>query len=1053
MMAWGRGRGRQHSNLRHGLSTNVKIGNNSTFSVELRPTSDVKCSTNSHTLNWKEISPLKDVQGMAPYQKDYVPKDQNIPLSQINCNFPQEHQACRASKMSLAKTFHQYPYDCTKLETQVSDERPTMSHLQEMPSFFAKTLSDPTISKPFSFSDCFRKKSGNEKFGLAVDKNHDIDYEIFQQKPLLAPFGSKPFLYSESLNQPATLLETGAKKIWKPNDSMQNNIYQMPKIPGDNQREPCSEMKHFHKDPTALVDNKLHGRSGKTMRKPNEDQFSQTSGQRTWTFGDKERDVLVPALTIDEWMKSRKGGLNKNSESGCSEGTPGSSNSSFSAGQGSLNSSMTQSDVSASCTGMKNSNSVIRGICQSTMKPTDTSNSEASKVSRFHGLKGDKESKDGLHQRLNGISVSESQQSWPKSQSQLRSSINGEMLNIVKSPSVETTGNCSENTRHGVVAPDLSSCTMGLQNPNYILNPTTGMESKWPSILFPSFSFPNGVYPSTDAQQVAAAFQQHLILLHDFQKNMMTASKIATDSTPKSVDPMQNPSPSSDGPNSRPLSAVSSGDSQSVLLVFNSKTSHSDTRALHADQQNFQPEKKSLYGNQALPSQRKDNKGEKTNELSNEDIENILAKFSDLSFEEKPVKQASCQDKSLYDSLSVEENKKVKARTTFDFKSNFPTEDEENWNDGINLDSMCLPHRKFDHRQDLFASENHFSSAAPHRQKSLTVDEIQSSATLENDKPMEPMLSDKKINSILKQVPNLISKSSKLHCENNSVSKEGNQPVFRRRPLRKPVTLMRCKQSANMLKSEEADTAHNEPTFQFLKSNQVLPESNETYIRPSRMLSRQFWSKNDGNEEVEQSERLVNLDNSQTDDRNERTRRKPENPARLMKTALSEIKKVDRSRSVSPRKMSSRQHSHFQKFTGFYDLDVPQIKQTAPQEKSNAQTLFQQYEKKIQESTQLKPHIVRNAALDLSPIPSLPSCPEQIRRIAVSKKTNMSVCKRPKALTLKNALETQKTHAKYPPVCNSRTDSASSGLTSFSLPSMPSLSSTKSMPKKQCSDK
>ena len=986
------------------------------------------------TFTWRMSLSNKGIP--TPSHESFTEKDQHLSLTQIDCNLPQRSIQAKGNKMPVAvRLFQQSILPPNESQTQVSAQRPTWN----------KTcIPDATV-----FTVAGTQSWASSPMRAAAPMQHSTP---FNSKPLAAATYSRPFSYSDCVKKQSNM---PTEKIGPAN--VEGNVIpmeetfdrseQMQNVLKEGQSWP---IRRGNKEPSADSE-KFSGGSSQAMGMALKSEFGKISwGKNFWTRSNK-LDELMPAPTMDDWVRLRKANLNKSLDSSKSTSISGSFNTSVS--DGSSDNQVSKFDKYPRAAFVKGGNRIIDDTPHSKVEKSDeklsiSNKPEGSNACRLSGEtkqykektlhfeRGNlsrTESNGSLAQMLNQLSLTESQQSQSgtlcegeiqstdkRSSPVLKNENSCQSFGLGQTASNSqycstgqtasnsqycSTGQTASNSQYcstGQTASNSQYCstgpTSGSNDPNFIPNTTSDIENKALPGTIPGSSFPAG----NDVQQMALSLQQQQqqLMLMFLQTHMMMMA--SAHSVQKVDNPVQNSNTNIVGPSSDPSSENSLGPLSKAPLL-DSKVSNTVTKeTVNRPSQTVWEAKtefkkrpkramlnKLLIASQSTPSQRKDCEGKTSKQkLSDQEIQKVLAKLSDLSCGEKFVKMTSKAEKpECRQRVTIKRDSMAKNKDKI--QTNLLVEEEENWVDGIEVESITAPLRNTKSALRHRALDYHFHSVTAENQKGISGCKIQSPNSLNSLNSEETEFSGKKVNTILKRVPDLISRPTGLESEYispvNIVSKEGDSAVYCWRSLRKPTTCMKWKRCGGVVK--------------------------------------------DGIEPSKAAEYIDNKD-LKPEDRKARSKKKPDNPTRLMKAALGEIKnsnRKSRSRSVSPRRMCADSDSYLKKLTNACDLDIPLFNRTAKA----------QDPQKIQAQTQLEPY--RFGRYCLSPMPSLPTSTELCKHISYSKMSEVPL--------VKNLCEMHTSDTKYLSVYPSGIESTIAGSKILRLPTMPLLSASKMMPK------
>ncbi|RUS87319.1 hypothetical protein EGW08_004931 [Elysia chlorotica] len=925
---------------------------------------NVSKSMTLDTFTWNMSIPNKEFPTFQSFSK----KDQVHPLMQIDCNLTQESMQAQDSKMLFQQPF-QAP---NKSERQT----PALSSTWHR----AFDQDAPVHSM----------NSTQSRFSAPMIVSAPVQHSTpCNSKP------SRPFSYSECLK----------RQSYMPIEKANADYHAIPMEETEKSEEMQTEFREDKRFPCSLANKELSvnrkifaGGPSHEKEMAFKDQGDSIFGRRNiWSWQNKceAKDTLVPAPTMDDWVRSRKANSSKSLDLNKSSSTQSSFNTtSSSIGEGNPDNVVPQLDRNPSPDFEKDGDRVntSRPILHSNIEGEDGDqlHSFTPERSNVHQLSEGKKqlmqksvnsesdffsrrSEDRLSQMIRQLSVTESQQSQLKttSQSEVQSTYSSS-ISALKNE------NSCQSPMLGLVASNSQDCSSGPnqapQNATFVQKTTSDMQDKQLPGIIPSFSFPAGVHPSNDVQQLALSLhQQHQQLMLMFLQTQMmmmasTSSKEVENPAQKSITNL--------GLDSKEISSSTKG------FVGCSSRTHRQ------------------------PSHRKDHVEKvSTQELSDQEIQKVLAKLSDLSCEKKTASRAEkpAYKQKVRGKIDAVTKNKEKIQT------NLLVEEEENWVDGIKVDGLNLHHSC----------------------------KIQPPSATKKRNNVGTKFSEEKMNTILQQIPDLILRPPDLKSQNISASEHC------RRPLRKTVTATKCQHIARATKNEvEVANVCDESRDLYCESFQTSSLENKTFptkALPSKSLSRQSRFKEMINSGVECSKTTEGIDtyhkNFKLEQRKTCSQRKPDNPTRLMTTALGQIKNSNResgSRSSSPRKVRSA--SFLKKLdAACSDVDSYHMKHT-----EQAHGVPKSHREKIQTEAHQEPY--RFGGHSLSSFQTLPqaSSTEPFKHSSVSK-----LFEAPMVKSMYETPTADTNMSVYP----SGVKSSIGGSKSLRLPTMPSLAASKLMPK------
>ncbi|GFN98257.1 hypothetical protein PoB_002476300 [Plakobranchus ocellatus] len=749
--------------------------------------------------------------------------------------------------------------------------------------------STPLSSHPLLYSSCLKNQTNVHTFSHGKICNMEDASSIGDN------------------NEKSTTDSNNQGKVGIPEKCPQNagrtiveEVSQTRECASSNKRElNITRRKIFESEPCMNKQDSLY-ESRRTGREFQDQPRHNSNEKKMWThssnFCSLEKNYTpLPAPTIDDWMKARQASCKKPLS------TPHSNNSSLvSKSDGHSDNSLAQSDKSLTTEDVKDEkkcraseNGVkIQSKDFSSAQPVeiDTALKDKEKVARVRNppLKSaSTECEDWLSLELSKLSLQTEPQKDPTytSAPHKTSEVKKKQIASDKFEKCNASAgnkNASSGSSLPVSAPqgqvDSSTATSDICNP--------GLRGQ-----SPGFSFPAGVYLSDQVQKMALALhqqQQQLLLMssYNFQTRMM-------------------------------------------MLASNTDTAGN--------------QQKSNSDSEQVDKQRR-------KELSDKDLHAILTKVSRLSCSEKTVQTSKKNSLNFKPSDPSLDKKRSTTANNAGNKWAYQCE-EENWEHGIEMDSKFLPHSK-----NESASFTVSSSLKNKNGCSFPTETMSSHLSLksrDNDK----VLSEERVNAILKKVPGLISDQTVLRFGNvsescGSLTKEVDIESGCSRPLRKPSSAMRCRKSVrNFLQtpaeekflvpstSTRCSDPHREGLLSRLSKTRTFKNSLE------RNDSEQLLTLSEGNLstapfDVANSQTFQPGHQQKSSKPTARTFKRPDNPARLIKAALSQLKKREGSQH-SCKTSCLRPQLSLSSLTDFPSLDykrsIPEICTSNPGNRSQCE--------------------------------------------------------------------------------------------------------------------
>ena len=846
----------------------------------------------------------------------------------------------------------------------------------------------------------------------------------------------------------------------------------------------CSEKTCSNDEPTTFIKRKYFGGAKEAVEMHAEDLSRQISSGKGFLVGltnnFNERDKLLPAPSMDDWMKARKAGHGTNCDSNKFVSTLGSFNNTSLSIVSSLDIDISQFSKSSCPEDFKGGIETNSFELHSTKNDKDFLTSSAvamngtieradeGPVSTGSVELSNQESEDHLIEMLNHLSLtSEFRQSSTEDKSNSEAAAQGQ---IQKTEAISSANLTSESCRLD------TSTSSSRHHVSELHNLNTTPDSLF-SLPMASLSFPAGVHSSSNVQDMALSLQQQQLMLmsHALQNRMMMLASAAAAQPAQELEAGgKNSNTNGIAPSGFSMQGVKSSNSKLLSSGFDSNTLNSVSQVnvtctSKVDKQtslNYKARtcpdgnSRSLTDGQARSLQcRGDGKYAKQ-ELSDQDIKRIMSKFSSLTCDERYLKMSigkerlshaqTVRDKDkggVNNSVLPEEEENwldgiqvdsmplsVRDKDKGGVNNSVLPEEEENWLDGIQVDSIPLPHRKTGSALNNFVRRKHVSSLSGDNGNKLSCFQSQPSsrATLTNLNNEEIELPQEKVDKILKWVHDLDSKPNGMQFDKMSPL---DLAARCSRPLRKPTSAMRCKESANIQKSAVAVAgAYNDKSCQFESPQNLLPtavcleKTSGTSFRQQQPVGRT-------KESLKQVQMTNNGINSKDEYRNTQTQKRPDNPVRLMRAALLGVRKGNgRCRS---RNVSSRGNNHPQPLGGLLDKDSQQVYSAFSSEKA------QDPNKTPKNSLQGACVFGENSSS------SKFSFPHTFASNSSSTMRGEHVSKKPLAPAVRKVLEvhTANAAARELSVSHCNVDCVSTGSKLLALPARPSISASRLMPK------